>query len=184
MKCYTGTTTSFITSSEGTEPSLRGEISPACSLAAWLCDAHNQNQPLSQQSSFTHPHPPGKLHLLIGLDGGKLLCHRSMCPTSACPRDSAQNNQKVLLTPLLTVTKTSFLPERKNFWKVFTKITNYLCLYYKSKPRELKTLTATHLPTSLCDNVTVAMSLRQNLPKHNSPPTKAQNTHIHMETLI
>lgn len=83
-------------------------LQPAALLLLGRVMHPTRRSPSLQQSSFTQPHPPGKLHLLIGLDDGKLLCHCSMCPTSACPRDSGQNNHKVLLTPLPTVTKTPF----------------------------------------------------------------------------
>lgn len=93
-------------------------LQPAALLLLGHVMHTTRSSPCLQQSSFTQPHPPGKLHLLIGLDDGTLLCHCSMCPTSACPRDSGQNNQEVLLTPLPMVTKTPFLSFQrgKHFW--------------------------------------------------------------------
>lgn len=59
VQCHTGTT-SFINTSNETEPPLGGEISPACSLAAaWPCDAHNQKQPLPAANEF-HTAPPSR----------------------------------------------------------------------------------------------------------------------------
>lgn len=132
--------------------------------------------PCLQQSSFTHPHPPGKLHLSIGLGGGKLLCHRSMCPTSACPRDSGQNNHKVLLTPLPTVTKTPFssFQKGKKFWKALPglQITS-TCKFRASETQNADSNTLTHQSLPQCHSSDVI----------KTKPTKAQfsprcpNTH-------
>lgn len=154
-------------------------LQPAALLLLGRVMHTSRTSPGLHQSSVTYPHPAGKLPLLTGLDSGKLLCHRSMCPTSACPREHGQDNQKALLTPLPTVTKTPFpsLQRGRNFWKVLPRLQITSTYSVSPEPHKLKMLTATHLPASLCHSVTVEMSLKQKLPKNNSPPDAPQITH-------
>lgn len=132
-------------------PAARGKTSPACSLAAACpCDAHNQNEPLFAAIVFHRA--PGDLFLLIESDGGKLLCCRSMCHTSARLRDFGQNTPKMLLTPLPRVSKAPFpsFQRGKTFWEVLPRlqITSTYC--QGPEAHKLKMPAATNLLTSLC----------------------------------
>lgn len=82
---------------------------------------------------------------------------------------------------LPTVTKTPFpsFQRGKKFWNILPRLKITSTYSVSPEPHKLKMLTAIDLPTSLCYKVTVVMSLRQNLLKHNSPPDALKHTHIH-----
>lgn len=154
---------------------------PACSLAA-ACpcdDAHNQNEPLFAASAF---HPPGDLLLLIELDGGKLLCCRSMGLMSDHLRDFGQNNPKVLLTPPPRVNTTPFpsFQSMKKIWEVLPRLQITPTHSQGLESHKLEILAAMYLLTGLCHNVDIGGVIKlQKILKHNCPSDDPAHVHPH-----
>lgn len=154
------------------------KTSLAFSLAvACPCDTPNQIQPLVVVITFQ---PQGDLLVSIELDGGKLLCHRSMRCTSACPRDVGQNNQKVLLTPLPRVSKTPFLSfqKGKKIWKFLPKLQITFTYSQGPEAQELEMPAPTYLLISLCHNMNSSGMIKtQKTSKCYFPPDALTSVH-------